>query len=119
MKTTGDKVYKLFNKSVSVLAKHYGFISKGINQENLHAVFVDDKNYHFAIKVVLNTDNNQIETYVAIANPYANQSVNDFKSIKELKIIIDNTLRTRRVMEDKLKHDQWKEVTDKLLDWEE
>jgi hypothetical protein len=23
------------------------------------------------------------------------------------------------VMEDKLKHDQWKEVTDKLLDWEE
>jgi hypothetical protein len=119
MKTFGDKAYKLFNKSVSVLANHYKFTTKFVNKENLHAVFVDEKNYHFAVKVVLNTDNNEIETYVAIANPYANQSINDFKSIKDLKTIVDNTLRTRRVMEDKLKHDQWKEVTDKLLDWEE
>jgi hypothetical protein len=119
MKTKADKAYKLFHKAISVLEKHYKFINKGINKENLHAVFGDEHNFHYAVKVVLNEGTKEIETYVAIANPYAHQSLNDFKSIKEFKTIIDESLRLRRVVEDKLKYEKMKEITDKLLNWEE
>jgi hypothetical protein len=95
MKTKGTKAYKLFNKAVSVLTKEYNLYPKGINVENLHAVFTDQKHYLFAIKVVLNEQTTQIETYVAIANPVVHQSLDKFNDIKELREIIDNAIRIR------------------------
>jgi hypothetical protein len=104
MKTNGDKAYKLFNKAIKVLSDDYHFFPKGINGGNLHAVFSDEKNYHYAVKVVLNESTKEIQTFVAIANPYAHQSLNDFKSIKEFKTIIDESLRLRRVVEEQIKY---------------
>ena len=105
MKTSGTKAYKLFNKAIKVLSDNYHFFPKGINNENLHAVFSDEKNYHYAVKVVLNEGTKEIQTFVAIANPYAHQSLNDFKSIKEFRAIIDESLRIRRVVEEQLKYE--------------
>jgi hypothetical protein len=97
MKTQGTKAYKLFNKAVSVLSKEYKLFPKGINAENLHAVFTDQKHYIFAIKVVLNQRTTQIETYIAIANPVVHQSLDKFHNITQLREIVDNAIRIREL----------------------
>lgn len=107
MKTLGDKAYKLFHKSISVLIKQYKLNYKGINNENLHAVFTDSFNdnycYTYAIKVVLNEQTKQVETYLAIANPYTHQSLNKFNSITKLKEIVNHALKLKRLAEESSK----------------
>lgn len=104
MKTQGTKAYKLFHKSVAILGKEYKLYPKGINAQNLHAVFtdstIDNHCYTYAIKVVLNEQTKNVETYLAIANPYIHQSLDKFSNIKELKAIMDNAINVRKLAEE-------------------
>jgi hypothetical protein len=104
MKTNGDKAYKLFHKSVAILGKEYKLYPKGINAENLHAVFSDSSNnnycYTYAIKVVLNEKTNNVETYLAIANPYTHQSLDKFNSVAKLRKILNHAMNLRKLAEE-------------------
>lgn len=107
MKTQGDKAYKLFHKSISIMTKQYKLNYKGVNNENLHAVFTDSYNdnycYTYAIKVVLNEQTKEVETYLAIANPYAHQSLNKFNSITKLKEILNHAMKLKRLAQESTK----------------
>lgn len=107
MKTLGDKAYKLFHKSISVLTKQYKLNYKGVNNENLHAVFTDSFNdnycYTYAIKVVLNEQTKNVETYIAIANPYTHQSLDKFNSITKLKEIVNRAMKLKKLAEESSK----------------
>jgi len=100
MKTNGDKAYKLFHKAIKVLSDDYHFFPKGINGGNLHAVFSDEKNYHYAIKVVLNEQTKNVETYLAIANPYTHQSLDKFNNVKKLREILNHAMNLKKLAEE-------------------
>ena len=107
MKTNGDKAYKLFHKSVAILGKEYKLYPKGINAENLHAVFSDSSNdnyrYTYAIKVVLNEKTNNVETYLAIANPYTHQSLDKFSNVTQLRELLNHAMNLRKLAEESAK----------------
>jgi hypothetical protein len=104
MKTNGDKAYKLFHKSVAILGKEYKLYPKGINAENLHAVFSDSSNdnyrYTYAIKVVLNEQTKNVETYLAIANPYTHQSLDKFNSVTKLRKILNHAMNLKKTADE-------------------
>ena len=104
MKTYGDKAYKLFHKSVAILGKEYKLYPKGINAQNLHAVFSDSRNdnfcYTYAIKVVLNEQTKNVETYLAIANPYTHQSLDKINNVKQLRKVLDHAMSIRKLAEE-------------------
>jgi hypothetical protein len=97
----------LFHKSISVLTKEYKLNYKGVNNENLHAVFSDSYNdnycYTYAIKVVLNEQTKDVETYLAIANPYTHQSLDKFNSITKLKEILNHAMKLKRLAKESSK----------------
>ena len=107
MKTNGDKAYKLFHKSVAILGKEYKLYPKGINAENLHAVFSDSHNdnyrYTYAIKVVLNENTKNVETYLAIANPYSHQSLDKFSNVTQLRELLNHAMNLRKLAEESAK----------------
>lgn len=104
MKTLGDKAYKLFHKSIAVLSKEYKLYYKGINTQNLHAVFSDSAKdnhcYTYAIKVVLNEQTKNVETYLAIANPYTHQSLDKFNNVKKLREILNHAMKLKKLAEE-------------------
>ena len=104
MKTYGDKAYKLFHKSVAILGKEYKLYPKGINAQNLHAVFTDSAKdnhcYTYAIKVVLNEQTKNVETYLAIANPYTHQSLDKFNNVKKLRELLNHAMNLKKLAEE-------------------
>jgi hypothetical protein len=109
MKTLGEKNYKLFHKCVSVLTKTFHLALKDMNHDNLHAIFERaDTGHKYALKTILNSDNDSIETYLAIANAYTHESLNKIKRIDDLKKAIKHS--------DKLYHlSKQAEVIDKVM----
>jgi hypothetical protein len=107
MKTNGDRAYKLFHKSVAILGKEYKLYPKGINAENLHAVFSDSSNdnyrYTYAIKVILNEQTKSVETYLAIANPYTHQSLDKFSNVTQLRELLNHAMNLRKLAEESAK----------------
>ena len=107
MKTQGTKAYRLFHKAVSILGKEYKLYPKGVNVQNLHAVFTDSHHdnhcYTYAIKVVLNENTKNVETYLAIANPYAHQSLDKFNNVKKLREILNHAMNLKKLAEDSAK----------------